>query len=131
MATSNGNASNTTTGLTTAGLTTWGSCSTAIGSQNYVTASNVIWEEIFIKPKYFKLGDIRVCVYNDKNYRLMCDKIQFNLILDDCKTDLEVNKIGLLQFSTIDDLRTYLNKLKKYYKQTLEYVKKLNIQEDF
>ena len=127
MATSTGN---TTTGLTTAGPITTGSCSTAIGSQNYVT-TNVIWEEIFIKPKYFKLGDTRVCVYNDKNYKLMCDKIQFNLVLDDCKTDLEVTKIGLLRFNTIDELRTYLNKLKKYYKQTLEYVKKLNIQEDF
>ena len=123
MVTSNGN-------LTTAGPITTGSCSTAIGYQNYV-ATNVIWEEIFIKPKYFKLGDTRVCVYNDKNYKLMCDKIQFNLILDDCKTDLEVTKIGLLRFNTIDELRTYLNKLKKYYKQTLEYVKKLNIQEDF
>ena len=128
MATSTGN---TTTGLTTAGPITTGSCSTAIGSQNYVMTNNVIWEEIFIKPKYFKLGDTRVCVYNDKNYKLMCDKIQFNLILDDCKTDLEVTKIGLLRFNTIDELRTYLNKLKKYYKQTLEYVKKLNIQEDF
>ena len=127
MATSNGN---TTTGLTTAGLTGSGSWSTAFGSQNYV-ATNVIWEEIFIKPKYFKLGDTRVCVYNDKNYKLLCDKIQFNLVLDDCKTDLEVTKIGLLRFNTIDELRTYLNKLKKYYKQTLEYVKKLNIQEDF
>ena len=127
MATSNGN---TTTGLTTAGLTGSGSWSTSFGSQNYV-ATNVIWEEIFIKPKYFKLGDTRVCVYNDKNYKLMCDKIQFNLVLDDCKTDLEVTKIGLLRFNTIDELRTYLNKLKKYYKQTLEYVKKLNIQEDF
>ena len=127
MATSTGN---TTTGLTTAGPITTGSCRTAIGSQNYVT-TNVIWEEIFIKPKYFKLGDTRVCVYNDKNYKLMCDKIQFNLVLDDCKTDLEVTKIGLLRFNTIDELRTYLNKLKKYYKQTLEYVKKLNIQEDF
>lgn len=127
MVTSNGN---TTTGLTTAGPITTGSCSTAIGSQNYVT-TNVIWEEIFIKPKYFKLGDTRVCVYNDKNYRLMCDKIEFNLVLDDCKTDLEVTKIGLLKFNTIDELRTYLNKLKKYYKQTMEYVKKLNIQEDF
>ena len=128
MATSTGN---TTTGLTTAGPITTGSCSTAIGSQNYVMTNNVIWEEIFIKPKYFKLGDTRVCVYNDKNYKLMCDKIQFNLVLDDCKTDLEVTKIGLLRFNTIDELRTYLNKLKKYYKQTLEYVKKLNIQEDF
>lgn len=127
MVTSNGN---TTTGLTTAGLTGSGSWSTSFGSQNYV-ATNVIWEEIFIKPKYFKLGDTRVCVYNDKNYKLMCDKIQFNLVLDDCKTDLEVTKIGLLRFNTIDELRTYLNKLKKYYKQTLEYVKKLNIQEDF
>jgi hypothetical protein len=128
MATSTGN---TTTGLTTAGPIITGSCSTAIGSQNYVLTTNVVWEEIFIKPKCFKLGDTKVCVYNDKNYKLLCDKIQFNLVLDDCKTDLEVTKIGLLRFNTIDELRTYLNKLKKYYKQTLEYVKKLNIQEDF
>lgn len=107
----------------------------------YVTINNnysysqlqtaVNYEDLIVRGKYFKLGNIKVKVYNDKNYKLACDKIILKLIVDERKTEIEVSKSGLITFSSINDLKDYVNKIKKYYKQTMEYVKTLDLQEDF
>jgi hypothetical protein len=77
----------------------------------------------------FKLGDTTIKVYNTCNKKLEIDGLQFQLDYNRMTVNVENN--GLKQLSSIDDLKHTVKEYRRVYKQMLETVKKLQIEEDF
>ena len=100
---------------------------------NYIPVTNSSWTVLsnFWKPKCFRLGDTKVCIYNCDNKYFMVDNVHFSFEVKGTNVNLKISTYGTTTLNSLDEVKNFIKSIKVYYRKCKEFEKQLELSSDF
>lgn len=100
---------------------------------NYIPITNSSWTVLsnYLKPKCFRLGDTKVCIYNCDNKYFMVDNVLFSFEVKGTNVNLKISTYGTTTLNSLDEVKNFIKSIKVYYRKCKEFEKQLELSSDF